>query len=344
FFDSLKGKDGTDANIDIKDDTESGVSVTPTTDNAGKKTYTIGLKPKIKVGEVAIDGMKDKANIVVGDVKLNGEKGKGTITGLSNTKWDGQHIVSGRAATEDQLQQATEAMKYQVVDMTKQIHSVGASAAALAALHPLDFDPDDKWDFAAGYGNYRGANATSLGAYYRPNEDTMFSIGGSFGGGDKMVNAGIAVKLGQGNHVTTSRVAMAKEIKDLRAEVEVLRQAMVGMSQGKALDPLKMKLFPDIEKNHWAYEAVTKLLQQGVLEGYPDGTFKGDRMMTRYEFAMLVYKAMQRGMNVNERLIQEFEPELERFRIDVIAKDKAGHPTIERVRVNQVARTGKEVH
>ena len=222
-----------------------------------------------------------------------------------------------------------------VSELNTRVNRVGAGAAALAALHPLDFDPDDKWDFAAGYGNYKGANAAAIGAYYRPNEDTMVSVGGSFGGGENMVNAGVSVKLGQGNRVTTSRVAMAKEIKDLRAEVEVLRQAVTGIGQGQTPDPVKMKLFPDIAKNHWAYEAVEELTKQGLLEGYPDGTFGGDRMMTRYEFATLVYRAMQKGLNVNEKLIQEFEPELERFRIDVISKDKNGNPVIERVRVNE---------
>ena len=226
-------------------------------------------------------------------------------------------------------------------ELGNRVNRVGAGAAALAALHPLDFDPDDKWDFAAGYGNYKGANAAAVGAYYRPNEDTMISVGGSFGGGENMVNAGVSVKLGQGNHVTTSRVAMAKEIKDLRAEVEVLRQAIVGVGQGQELDSMKMKLFPDIAKNHWAYEAVEELTKQGLLEGYPDGTFGGDRMMTRYEFAEIVYRAMQKGLNVNEKLIQEFEPELERFRIDVISKDKNGNPVIERVRVNKKADTAK---
>ena len=222
-----------------------------------------------------------------------------------------------------------------VNELNARVDRVSAGTAALAALHPLDFDPDDKWDFAAGYGNYKGANAAAIGAYYRPNEDTMFSVGGSFGGGENMVNAGVSVKFGQGNHVTTSRIAMAKEIKDLRAEVEVLRQAVTGIRQGKTPDPVKMKLFPDIAKNHWAYEAVEELTKQGLLEGYPDGTFGGDRMMTRYEFAEIVYRAVQKGLNVSEKLIQEFEPELERFRVDVISKDKDGNPVIERVRVNE---------
>ena len=217
--------------------------------------------------------------------------------------------------------------------LDNRLDRVGAGAAALAAFHPLDFDPDDKWDFAAGYGNYRGANAVSVGAFYRPNEDTMLSVGGSFGGGENMVNAGISLKLGQGNHVSTSKVAMAKEIKDLRQEVEQLKGALVKMSQGQQLDTTKMKLFPDVPENHWAYEYVATLAGNDVVEGYPDGNFGGDRMMTRYEFAAIVYRAMQRGVNVDARMLAEFEPELERFRVDTIAKDKAGNPSIERVRV-----------
>ena len=213
------------------------------------------------------------------------------------------------------------------------VNKVGAGAAALAALHPLDFDPDDKWDVAAGYGNYKDAHAVAVGAFYRPNEDTMFSVGGSFGGGENMVNAGVSLKLGQGNNVSTSKVAMAKEIKDLRKEVEQLRGALGQVVQGQALDPMKIKLFPDVPENHWAYEYIATLAGNGILEGYPDGNFGGDRMMTRYEFGAIVYRAMQRGFEVPARMLKEFEPELERFRVDTIAQNKAGQPTIERVRV-----------
>ncbi len=213
------------------------------------------------------------------------------------------------------------------------VNKVGAGAAALAALHPLDFDPDDKWDVAAGYGNYKDAHAVAVGAFYRPNEDTMFSVGGSFGGGENMVNAGVSLKLGQGNHVSTSKVAMAKEIKDLRNEVEQLRSALGQVVQGQALDPMKIKLFPDIPENHWAYKYIATLAGNDIIEGYPDGNFGGDRMMTRYEFGAIVYRAMQRGFEVPARMLKEFEPELERFRVDTIAQNKAGQPTIERVRV-----------
>ena len=231
------------------------------------------------------------------------------------------------------------------------VNRVGAGAAALAALHPLDFDPDDKWDFAAGYGNYKDASAVAVGAYYRPNEDTMFSVGGSFGGGENMVNAGVSFKVGQGNHVSTSRVAMAKEIKDLRQDVANLnaivnRQSalidkLTGTNAGTIQDAGN-DLFPDVPANHWAYEYVTKLKQAGILTGYPDGNFDGDRMMTRYEFAAIVYRAIMAGAASNpalsqdgtlDKLAKEFSPEMKHIRIDTIAKDKDGNPTIERVRV-----------
>ncbi len=276
--------------------------------------------------------IKDGPSVTTKGIDAGGK----TITNVADGQADTDAVnVRQLNAITNQSNQNIAILGGKVSELDGRIDRVGAGAAALAALHPLDFDPDDKWDFAAGYGNYSGANAVAIGAYYRPNEDTMFSVGGSFGGGENMVNAGVSVKLGQGNNVTTSKIAMAKEIKDLRAEVEVLRQAIVGVGQGQELDPMKMKLFPDIEKNHWAYEAVEELAKQGLLEGYPDGTFGGDRMMTRYEFAEVVYRAMQKGLKVNERLIQEFEPELERFRIDVISKDKDGNPVIERVRANQ---------
>lgn len=212
------------------------------------------------------------------------------------------------------------------------INKVGAGAAALAALHPLDFDPDDKWDFAAGYGNYNGENAAAIGAYYRPNEDTMLSVGGSFGNGENMVNAGVSLKLGQGNHVSTSKVAMAKEIKDLRKELEGLKSALLDANAGKKLDTSKLQLFPDVPKNHWAYEYVSTLKGNGALTGYPDGEFKGDRPMTRYEFATMLYKAMLEGATLSDRILKEFAPELERFTVDTVHQDKDGKPTVERVR------------
>ena len=226
-------------------------------------------------------------------------------------------------------------------NFNSRLNRVGAGAAALAALHPLDFDPDSKWDFAAGYGNYRDANAVAVGLYYRPNEDTMFSVGGSFGGGENMVNAGVSLKLGRGSHVSNSRVAMAKEIRDMRKAMaeQAAEIAELKAMHHLAIDPNKSMLFPDVADNHWAYEYVTKLAGNGIIEGYPDGLFKGNQVMTRYEFAAIVYRLMEKGMGHTDpemnRLAREFSNELSYIRIDTVHQDKDGTPTVQRVRVKK---------
>lgn len=226
-----------------------------------------------------------------------------------------------------------------ISQLGNQLRHAGANAAALAALHPTDFNPDDKWDFAGGYGNYRGANAVAFGAFYRPTEDIMLNVGASMGGGENMVNAGVTFKLGQSNGISHSRVAMAKEIRDMRkllAEQQAEIAELKSM-HGLKVDPAKSELFPDVAENHWAYEYVTKLAKEGVLEGDPDGLFHGDRMMSRYEFAAIVYRLVQSGRASTDpelsRLVKDFSPELRYIRIDVIEKDKTGKPTIERVKV-----------
>lgn len=258
-----------------------------------------------------------------GDKQVTGVEA-GEISSTSKDAINGSQLF----ATNQQVAQNAQSIN----KLGNRINKVGAGAAALAALHPLDFDPDDKWDFAAGYGNYNGENAAAIGAYYRPNEDTMLSVGGSFGNGENMVNAGVSLKLGQGNHVSTSKVAMAKEIKDLRKEMEGLKSALLDANAGKKLDTSKLQLFPDVPKNHWAYEYVSTLKGNGVLTGYPDGEFKGDRPMTRYEFATMLYKAMLEGATLSDRILKEFAPELERFTVDTVHQDKDGKPTVERVR------------
>ena len=287
----------------------------------------------VSVGNTTIttDGLtiKDGPSITkTGGIYGGNQKVTGVAAGeISSTSTD---AVNGSQlfATNQQVAQNAQSIS----KLGNRINKVGAGAAALAALHPLDFDPDDKWDFAAGYGNYNGENAAAIGAYYRPNEDTMFSVGGSFGNGENMVNAGVSLKLGQGNHVSTSKVAMAKEIKDLRKELEGLKSALLDVNAGKKLDTSKLQLFPDVPKNHWAYEYVSTLKGNGMLTGYPDGEFKGDRPMTRYEFATMLYKAMLEGATLSDRILKEFAPELERFTVDTVHQDKDGKPTVERVR------------
>jgi len=340
----VASQDGDNAKLQVKlaKDLKGINSIEAKTITTGNTTMDNGGLT-VKTG----DDSHDAITIKQGNVNMGGNKIEGVAPG--KVSQDSTDAVNGSQLW--QRDQAINGLSGSVNKLGNRINRVGAGAAALAALHPLDFDPDDKWDFAAGYGNYRGANAAAVGAYYRPNEDTMFSVGGSFGGGENMVNAGVSIKLGQGNHVSTSRVAMAKEIKDLRQNVANLnaivnrQSALIDKLTGTNAGMIKDKgndLFPDVPANHWAYEYVTKLKHAGILTGYPDGNFDGDRMMTRYEFAAIVYRAIMAGAASNpalnqdgtlDKLANEFSSEMKYIRIDTIAKDKNGKPTIERVRV-----------
>ena len=225
--------------------------------------------------------------------------------------------------------------------MDKRIDKSVAGAAALAALHPLDFDPDAKWDFAAGYGHYRSGDAAAIGAFYRPNEDVQLSIGSTVGGDETVFNAGLSVKVGAHSGVSRSRVAIGKEVLALKktvAEQNAQIQKLTALLNGVAGTKMKADhttLFPDVAANHWAYEVVSDLSRRGLVEGYPDGTFGGDRLLTRYEFAQIVYRAIQDGVTVDDRLVTEFSPEMALFRVDTVAKNAQGEPIIERVRVNK---------
>ena len=325
------------------------VSVTATAVTAGQTSISNdGLKVngKTYVSDSGLNANDQKiTNVADGKV----EKGStdavngGQLYNETRVAKDGNFVKKSNTAGENlsaldnQVTANTESiyhMNGRISDLDNRVNKVGAGAAALAALHPLDFDPDAKWDFAAGYGNYRGANAAAVGAYYRPNEDTMFSVGGTFGNGENMVNAGVIFKLGSGSsHVSTSRVAMAKEIKELRGELEAMKSAMLDANAGKKIDTSKLQLFPDVPQNHWAYEYVAQLAGNGMIEGYPDGNFAGDRPMTRYEFAAILYRAMTKGAVLSDKILSEFSHELEYFTVDTIAKDKAGNPTIQRVRI-----------
>lgn len=351
--------------------TDKNLSIDSTgTNNAGGIDYKVSLKNDLKLGSVTTgdtkmntDGVKvgenvslTKDGLTAGDTKVTnaglsiGDKTYVSKDGLNANNQTITNVADGKvekgstdAVNGGQLYETNQAiannatnissLSHSISNLDNRVNKVGAGAAALAALHPLDFDPDAKWDFAAGYGNYRGANAAAVGAYYRPNEDTMFSVGGTFGNGENMVNAGVSFKLGSGSsHVSTSRVAMAKEIKELRGELEAMKSAMLDANAGKKIDTSKLQLFPDVPQNHWAYEYVAQLAGNGMIEGYPDGNFAGDRPMTRYEFAAILYRAMTKGAVLSDKILSEFSHELEYFTVDTIAKDKAGNPTIQRVR------------
>ena len=339
---TAKLNDGGTVNVLGGDNIQTASSSTKNDNGVVTDTIHINLKPDITVDSVQIsrDGPKLDGNGLDMANQSITQLAPGEISETSTDAVNGSQLYATNQMVQENRQNITQ-LGNSLNKMDNRINRVGAGAAALAALHPLDFDPDDKWDFAAGYGNYRGANAAAVGLYYRPNEDTMFSVGGSFGGGENMINAGVSLKIGRGNHVSNSRVAMAKEIRDLR---QALADQAAEIAQLKgmhhlAIDPNKSLLFPDVADNHWAYEYVSKLAGNGILEGYPDGLFKGNQMMTRYEFAAIVYRLMEKGLGHTDpemnRLAREFSNELSYIRIDTIHQDKDGTPTVQRVRVKK---------
>ena len=295
------------------------ITVTPTI-NGNSRDYKVSLSKDIT----------DQINNNTGNIAKNTED----IKNLKGNVTDIQNNITN-------INNNMNSFKGDLSKMDKRIDKSVAGAAALAALHPLDFDPDAKWDFAAGYGHYRSGDAAAIGAFYRPNEDVQLSIGSTVGGDETVFNAGLSVKVGAHNGVSRSRVAIGKEVLALKktvAEQNAQIQKLTALLNGVAGTKMKADhttLFPDVAANHWAYEAVSDLSRRGLVEGYLDGTFGGDRLLTRYEFAQIVYRAIQDGVTVDDRLVTEFSPEMALFRVDTVAKNAQDEPTIERVRVNK---------
>ena len=296
------------------------VSVTATAVTAGKTSISDEV---VKVG--------DKTYISDKGLNANDQKVTNVAAGeLSETFKD---AVNGSQLYKTNQEVVNHTNR--INKLGSRVNKVGAGAAALAALHPMDFDPDDKLTFSAGYGNYAGENAAAIGAYYRPDEKVMFSVAGTVGNGENMVNAGVSFALDRTNHVSNSRTALAREVIDLRGQLAVMGAKMAKMEKAFGmLDETKTKLFPDVPANHWAYEYIAKLAGNGYIEGYPDGNFGGDRLMTRYEFAAMLYRAIENGAALEEKIIKEFEPELGRIRVDRISGEDGDRDKIERVRVN----------
>ena len=287
----------------------------------------------------------------------------GEISATSTDAVNGSQLYSVANELQDQINKGVPSnvtnqitnINNRVGDVEKRVNKVGAGSAALAALHPLDFNPDDKWTIAAGYGHYHNANSAALGAFYRPNEDTMFSVGGTVGTGETQLNAGVSLRLGKRSPESRSRVAMGREIAELNARLQDMENKYNNLLQiltPLAIDPSKTAEFPDVPQNHWAYQYISQLAGNGILVGYPDGTFKGDAKMTRYEFATMLYRALQNGAPIDEnmkRAMNEFGPELQNirlnhFRIDRISGGDNDRHKTERVRVNNEPENQRDVY
>lgn len=295
--------------------------------NNGRDVTLEGQLKDAQLTEIARDTEAGTATLVVKDGYTNEEVRRLTIDDIaSKAQNDREHA---------EFREHFNELDHRVDSLGSRVDKVGAGAAALAALHPMDFDPDDKLTFAAGYGNYKGKNAAAVGAFYRPDEKVMLSVGGTFGNGENMVNAGISFSLDRTARVSNSRTAMAKEIVDLRANVANLT-ALVGQltaGMGGTIEMDRMKLFPDVPENHWAYEYIGRLAAAGIIEGYPDGMFNGNRMMSRYEFAAMLYRALEKGVKLDHKLVREFEPEMGRIHVARISGADGDRGKIERVRV-----------
>lgn len=343
---------GKNYNVKLADD----ITVNSVTANTFKADQTVMNNDGVKVGK---DVSVTATAVTAGKTSISDEGvkvGDKTYISADGLNANGQHITNVKAGEADtdavnvgQLKESEKTINNRIDGVENQVISnsnrinqlgnrvnkVGAGAAALAALHPMDFDPDDKLTFSAGYGNYGGENAAAIGAYYRPDEKVMFSVAGTVGNGENMVNAGVSFALDRTNHVSNSRTALAREVIDLRGQLAVMGAKMAKMEKAFGmLDETKTKLFPDVPANHWAYEYIAKLAGNGYIEGYPDGNFGGDRLMTRYEFAAMLYRAIEKGAALEEKIIKEFEPELGRIRVDRISGEDGDRDKIERVRVN----------
>lgn len=353
----------------VQDDGNGYVTVGDMTDDKGNHAYTVSFNEQklnaaieaqdryVTSGSIGEDG-SITLNVHNGrDVTLEGQmkdarltdierdKEAGTATLVVKDRYNPEEVnrltiddIASKAQNDREHAEFREhfnELDYRVDNLGSRVDKVGAGAAALAALHPMDFDPDDKLTFAAGYGNYKGKNAAAVGAFYRPDEKVMLSVGGTFGNGENMVNAGISFSLDRTARVSNSRTAMAKEIVDLRTNVANLT-ALVGQltaGMGGTIEMDRMKLFPDVSENHWAYEYIGRLAAAGIVEGYPDGMFNGNRMMSRYEFAAMLYRALEKGVKLDHKLVREFEPEMGRIHVARISGADGDRGKIERVRV-----------
>ena len=337
---------------------EASITTTSLTSGAPIKTHTYGgfagvgsaTNGSVSVGQVGQE--RQIKNVAAGE-----------ISATSTDAVNGSQLFSVARDLQNQIDNTTPGqinnnitnLNNRVGDVEQRVNKVGAGSAALAALHPLDFNPDDKWTVAAGYGHYHNANSAALGAFYRHNEDTMFSIGSTIGNGNPQLNAGVSIRLGKRAPESRSRVAMGREIAELNARLQDIENKYNNLLQvlnPHAIDPSKTAEFPDVPRNHWAYQYISQLAGNGILVGYPDGTFKGDATMTRYEFATMLYRALQNGAPIDDnmrRAMNEFQPELQNIRLNhyrvdrISGGDNDRHKT-ERVRVNNEPKNQRDVY
>lgn len=299
---TLKGDVTMESNATVKNN----LTVEGTT-----KTKTLNVTENATVGgTLDVTGKATFQNDVdiTGNVKANSYKvGDKTYIDENGIHANGQKItdVADGSISEGSKDAVNGGQLYNVKnDLEGKVNKVGANAAAMANLHPMEFDPDSKWNIAAAIGNYGSETAAALGAFYRPNDDVMVNLSTAFGTGENMVGGGVSVRLGKGGNKLSREEsnALKDQVNDLTARMDALLSV---------LNPNMSKDFPDVPENHWAYEAVSRLAGNDIVQGYPDGEFHGERTMTRYEMAEIIYNALSRGAEAERELVEEFTPELQ---------------------------------
>lgn len=305
---TLKGDVTMESNATVKKDLK--VEGTTTTQTL-KVTENAEIDGTLKVAKKAT--FEDSVSIakdlsVGGDVTANSYKVDGkTYIDANGIHANGQKItdVADGSISEGSKDAVNGGQLYGVKrDLEHQVDKVGANAAAMANLRPMEFDSSSKWNIAAAIGNYGSETAAALGAFYRPNDDVMVNLSTAFGTGENMVGGGVSVRLGKGGNKLSREEnnALKDQVNDLTARMDALLSV---------LNPNMSKDFPDVPENHWAYEAVSRLAGNDIVQGYPDGEFHGERTMTRYEMAEIIYNALSRGAEAERELVEEFKPELQ---------------------------------
>lgn len=345
------GKDAKQVMLANGLDFTNGKNTTATTDANGVVKYSVndnlnGMKSVNFDGGTTVNNDGLTINNGPSVTKDGIDAGNKTITNVAPGRVEaGSTDAINGSQLNDAAQRISNRYDAAIANNQREISKVGARAAAMANLHYQDFNADDKWSFAAGYGHYKGQNAGALGVAYQPNENTMISVSSTIGK-DAMIGAGVSMKFGKASKMNANKqVAMAKEIQELRAIVAAQNakiDALVDHAMGRN-EAITDVVFPDVPENHWAYMMVQDLAYKGIVVGYPDGNFSGDRTLTRYEFAVALDRAISAGYMNPElgRAIKEFKPELDsiyanmRFRVDRESGKDGSVNKVERVRVNK---------
>ena len=309
------GKEGAETTLTVNSTSTFNKDVTMKENATVAKDLSVGGNASVS-GSVTASSYKvgDKTYISESGINANDQKvvnvAPGRIAADSKDAINGSQLYQTNERVTS-VENRVGTVENRVDKLDSRVDKVGANAAALANLHPLEFDADSKWNIAAAVGGYKGETATAIGAFYRPNENVMVNVSSSFGTGENMYGGGISLRIGQGgnkarrnatNGLTEREKAMQKQIDSLTGRLDALLSV---------INPNMSKDFPDVPENHWAYEAVSRLAGNDVIQGYEDGKYHGDRTMTRYEMAEIIYNALSKGAKAEKKLVEEFKPELQ---------------------------------